>query len=328
MFRMLILMLISTFVFAEDRSLNIITDRSDFHLKEIISNYERKTGTTVELTFIKEGILEKAKMGDYDIMISKNSSEIIAAKKEGLLLPLSEMIVDIVDTGYIDNIDNKWFLMSHRIRAFHVRNDVVDVPQTYKDLAKIKYKGRICIRKLTHSYNLELFGTMLYDMGDVEFTKWFRSFKENLARDPVGNDRNQVKGVYDGICDIAIANTYYRGLMKSNPEQKPWTDATKMYIPNQNQNDSGAISLFAGVGHLSHNPINKHFSLYLLSDNVQKGLSKNNFEYPVSPSNMSNTVKKYGESQGLNYNSIKLHENIQNDLFEYRKRAYIIVKNN
>jgi iron(III) transport system substrate-binding protein len=44
-------------------------------------------------------------------------------------------------------------------------------------------------------------------MGEEKFKEWFAAFKDNLARTPVGNDRNQVKAVYEGICDIAIANT-------------------------------------------------------------------------------------------------------------------------
>ena len=45
----------------------------------------------------------------------------------------------------------------------------------------------------------------------------------NLARKPEGNDRAQAKAIHEGVCDIAVMNTYYFGKMKFNvdkPEQK------------------------------------------------------------------------------------------------------------
>ena len=44
-----------------------------------------------------------------------------------------------------------------------------------------------------------------------------------MARKPQGNDRAQAKAIYEGVCDIAIANNYYMGKMMTNdkkPEQK------------------------------------------------------------------------------------------------------------
>lgn len=306
--------------------LKILTDRSDFHLTKIVKDFEKKTGKTVELTFVKKGIIERAQSGDYNIMISKDSSEVIAAKQMGMLQPLPASLYHDLTVDFKDAESYKWFIMSYRIRAIHVKNDIKDAPMSYEDLAKPQYKGRICTRSHTHNYNLELYGTLLKDMGKDKFTKWFKAFDSNLARVPAGNDRNQVKGVFQGECDIAIANTYYRGLMLDNPEQKPWADATTMIIPNQGVNDSGAIALFAGVGTLSDNPLVTEFYKFILSDDVQKGLSLHNYEYPLEVKNVSPTVYKYGSEQGLNFSTIKLHENIQDKLYNLRKEAYKIVK--
>lgn len=307
--------------------INILTDRSDNHLKVLVAQYEKETGHTVNLTFIKKGLVEKSRSGNYDIVITKNSSELISASQKGLLKRLPSRVFVSVPEGFKDD-DRKWFLMSYRIRVFHIRNTTTDWPRTYEDLEKPQYKGRICIRKLTHNYNLELFGTMLRDMGPQRFTAWFKGFKANLTRQPYGNDRNQVKGVFEGECDIAIANSYYRGLMESNPAQKSWADNTILYIPDQGPNDHGAIALFAGVGMMSNKDINSIFLSYLIRDDVQKGLSVNNFEYPQRSRNTSPSVHRYGETQGLNCTTLKIHPNIQNGLFEYRKRAYLIIKSN
>lgn len=310
------------------QEINVLSDRSDFHLKALAKNFEKESGITVNLTLVNKGIIERAQTGSFDIMISKDSSEVVASKGLKLTKPLHPNVLAAVPDGFKDTLDNQWFLMSYRIRAFHVAKETKDVPLTYEDLAKPQYKGRICIRPLTDNYNLELFGTLLSDMGDVKFEKWFVGFKSNLARNPVGNDRAQVEGVFKKVCDIAIANTYYRGIMLEDSEQRKWAEATTMYIPNQDANSNGAIALYAGVGALSANPANEKFMMYLIRDDIQKELSKENYEYPINPKNTSEASQKYGVEQGLDYKTIKVHPDIQNKLFDYRKKAYLILKSN
>ena len=55
-----------------------------------------------------------------------------------------------------------------------------------------------------------------------------RGFSANLARKPDGGDRDQAKAIAAGECDIALGNTYYVGLMRTNekePERR--TGATR-----------------------------------------------------------------------------------------------------
>lgn len=324
---MILIFICSLFSHALAADLNIITDRSDFHLTEIVKTFEQNTGKSVDLFFVKEGIIEKAQSGKYDIMISKDSSDVVAAKEIGMLKRLPSSINKEISKNFIDK-DQTWFLMSYRIRAFHVKSSITDAPLSYEDLAKPQYKGRICNRSLTHNYNLELFGILLSDWGEEKFTNWLKDFNNNLAKIPAGNDRSQVQDVFNGICDIAIANTYYRGVMLSDPNQKAWAEATTVIIPNQGQDDSGAIPLYAGVGTLTNNILIADFYRYILSNNVQKSLSLNNFEYPLVLGNVSDAVNNYGVEQGLKATTIKMHKNNQNELFELRKQAYKIIKTN
>jgi iron(III) transport system substrate-binding protein len=312
---------------SDKKSIHVITDRSDAHLLDLTSKFEKESGVEVNLTFVKNGIIEKVKSYDYDAIISKDSSELVAAKDEGLLHTIDDSVLDNIPTNFKD-IDKQWFNMSYRIRSFHMKKGLTDAPTSYEDLAKPQYKNRICIRSLTHNYNLEMYGTMLSYMGEEKFTNWFKGFKSNIVKDSAaGNDRTQVKGVYDGECDIAVANSYYRGLMLQDPEQKKWAEATYLYIPNQ-ENGRGAIALYSAVGSLSDNTNNKTFLNYLISKETQQQLSYDNYEYPIKTENTSPTVKQYGDAQKLDYKSIKLFDNVQNDLFELRKKAYLIIKAN
>jgi iron(III) transport system substrate-binding protein len=288
--------------------IKLLTDRSDVHLKDLVEIYNKSTSDNVTLEFVKNGILERAKSGHYDVIISKG-------------------MYHYIDTEFKD-IDYTWFNMSYRARAIFVRKGFKNPPMTYADLAKPEYKGKICIRSFTHNYNLELFGTMLSDMGTEDFTKWFKAFESNLARKPAGNDRNQVKGIYDGVCDIAIANTYYYGLMLDDKEQKNWANSVDMIIPDQGDDDNGAISLFSAVGVLSDSKKVKRFLEYLISDETQKYLSVHHHEYPLEIGNAAPDVRHYGKFTGVSLDTLKKHKNIQNDLFKYRKEVYGIIKDN
>jgi iron(III) transport system substrate-binding protein len=64
----------------------------------------------------------------------------------------------------------------------------------------------------------------------------------NLARKPQGNDRAQARAIHAGLCDVALMNTYYYGLMKFNlkkTEQQEWAKSIRIVFLNQGDDDRG-----------------------------------------------------------------------------------------
>ena len=105
---------------------------------------------------------------------------------------------------------------------------------TYEELADPKWHGKICIRSGQHAYNVDLIASMIAHHGGTWTEEWLKGVKANLARKPAGNDRQQVKGVYAGECDLAIGNTYYMGAMLTNtkdPEQKEVGEFSQDSLP-------------------------------------------------------------------------------------------------
>jgi len=322
---MLCVVLFGLGVLEAKETIKVITDRSDFHLNEIIETFNKKSEIDIEVFFTEKGLLERAKIGGYDIIISKNSSEIIAAKHMGLLKTIPSEIYKGINPAFKDP-NAQWVNMSYRIRAIFVKKGFKNPPMNYSDLAKPEYKGKICIRKFTDNYNLDLFSTLYDDYGAEKFKVWIKAFNSNLARNPAGNDRSQVKAIYENECEIAIVNTYYMGVMLEDPEQKKWAESVDMIIPNQSKKTSGAIMIYSGIGIMNDSSNVTKVLKYLLSDEVQKELSVHNYEYPLNPKNTSETVIKYGSFQKLNNTTIQLHKNIQEELFNIRKTIYPIVK--
>ena len=62
---------------------------------------------------------------------------------------------------------------------------------------------------------------------------WARDFVSNLARKPQGNDRAQAKAISQGICDVAIMNSYYYGNMKfsDDADQRLWAGSLRLILP-------------------------------------------------------------------------------------------------
>ena len=86
---------------------------------------------------------------------------------------------------------------------------------TYEELADPKWKGKICIRSGQHVYNISLIAAMIAHKGEAKAEEWLKGVKANLASKPAGGDREQAKDILAGVCDIALGNTYYVGLMRT-----------------------------------------------------------------------------------------------------------------
>jgi iron(III) transport system substrate-binding protein len=156
---------------------------------------------------------------------------------------------------------------------------------TYEDLSDPKWKGKVCIRSGQHPYNTALIADYIAHYGAEETEKWLTGLKGNLARKAAGGDREGAKDILGGVCDIAVANSYYVGLMRSGSggdEQKQWADAIKVILPTFK--DDGTHVNISGAAVAKHAP-NKDEAVklleYLVSDEAQKIYAEANYEYPV-----------------------------------------------
>lgn len=153
------------------------------------------------------------------------------------------------------------------------------------DLADPKWKGKVCIRSGQHPYNTALFASHIAHHGEEATETWLTGLKTNLARKAAGGDRDGARDILGGICDIAVANSYYVGLMRSGAggeEQATWGNAIKVILPTFK--DGGTQVNISGAAIAKHAP-NKDeavkFLEYLVSSEAQEIYAKANYEYPV-----------------------------------------------
>jgi len=90
--------------------------------------------------------------------------------------------------------------------------------------------------------------------------------------------------VSQGVCDIALGNSYYYGKMLDDPNKAPAAKDVRIVFPNQG--DRGTHVNISGVALMKNAP-NKENALklveFLSDDEAQHMYADINFEYPVKP---------------------------------------------
>jgi len=267
---------------------NIYTSRQPELIQPIFDAFTAQTGIEVNVLYSGKGLIERMKAeanrSPADLYITADIANVKAATDAGLTQPHGSSVVDEVVPAELRDAGGHWFALTTRARVVYASKERVaeGAVTTYEDLADPKWKGRICIRPGSHSYNLSLIAAMIAHHGPEQAREWVRGLKANLARTPQGNDRAQVKAVWAGECDIAIGNTYYMGKMLAKPDQRAWASAVNVVFPvfeggGAHINISGAAVTRSSPNH--DNAIK--LVEFMLSAEAQKLYAELNYEYPV-----------------------------------------------
>lgn len=276
---------------ASSEEVNIYSYRQEFLMAPLLEAFTAQTGIKANVVFASKGLIQRMKIeglnSPADVLLTSDIGPLYDAVTADVLQPTVSSELESAIPAHFRDSNNLWFGLTSRARIAYASKDRVgaDELKTYEELADPKWAGRICTRSGKHSYNLTLIGSMIAEHGEEYAETWLEGLKANLARKPQGNDRAQVKAVKEGVCDIALGNTYYFGKMITNdkePEQKTWANSVNLVFPNQE--DRGAHMSISGAGIAKYAP-NKEAAVKLLeflsSEKAQEIYAKENFEFPV-----------------------------------------------
>src|SRR5690606_34069145 len=107
--------------------------------------------------------------------------------------------------------EGRWFGFSRRARVIAYDKEKVqpDEVASYEQLAGPRFRGRLCIRSSDNVDNQSTLAALIEAWGPERATEWARGIVANMARQPQGGDRDQIKGVAAGVCEAALTNSYY-----------------------------------------------------------------------------------------------------------------------
>jgi iron(III) transport system substrate-binding protein len=280
--------LASAFAARAAGEVNIYSYREPGLINPLLAQFTKETGIKTNVVFSTNGLIERlaaeGKNSPADLLLTNESGLLLQAVAAGVTQPVhSEALKQAIPASLRDDKD-QWFGLTRRARVVYASKDRVKQGAiTYEELAEPKWLGKICIRSGQHTYNVALVASLIAHHGEAATEKWLNGLKANLARRPAGGDREAVRDVQAGLCDIAIGNTYYMAAMLKNPDQKAWADAVRIIFPNAD--DRGTHVNVSGVAMTANAP-NKDNAVrlmeFLASAEAQRIYAEANGEYPVA----------------------------------------------
>lgn len=173
-------------------------------------------------------------------------------------------------------------------------------------------RKKVCVRSSDSVYNQSLVAGMIAHHGEAKTEAWAKGLVANFARPPTGGDRDQIKAVAAGECEVTLANTYYLGSMVDSRDEAEKQAAAKVAVFWPDAKTTGVHVNVSGAGITAHarnrdNAVN--LLEFLTSDAAQRWYAETNHEYPVNPAiPPSATLKSWGEFKADTLNVAKLGE--------------------
>ncbi len=272
---------------------NLYSARQENLIKPLLDDFTRDTGIRVNLlTGRADELLQRLRLegrnSPADVLITVDAGNLHQAKAAGVLSGIESRVLDEnIPESYRDP-EGQWYGLSMRARPILYNKEKVDPSElsTYEALTEAQWKGRICIRSSSNIYNQSMIASIIASDGAEAAQSWANGIVSNMARPPQGGDRDQIRAAAAGVCDIAIANTYYLGAMLAGDDPAQRADAEQMGVFFPNQEDRGTHVNISGAGISAHAP-NRDNGIrlieYLTGEDAQRWYAEVNQEYPVRP---------------------------------------------
>lgn len=274
---------------AEDE-VNLYSARQEPLIQPLLEQFTEETGIQVNMVAGgADSLLQRLRLegrnSPADVLITTDAGRLHQAQQAGVLQAVESDILDESIPARYRDPDGEWYGLSLRARPILYHRDRVDPQElsTYEALTSEQWEGRICIRSSDNVYNQSLVAAMIATEGVEAAEAWAAGIVNNMARRPQGGDRDQIRAAADGVCDVAIANTYYLGLMLAG-EGRDREVAEQIGVFWPNQDDRGTHVNISGAGVTAHAP-NRDNAIrlieFLTSRETQQWYAEANQEYPI-----------------------------------------------
>ncbi len=286
---------------ASAAELNVYSHRQPFLINPFLAAFEKKTGTRVNVVFASKGLVQRllaeGRRSPADVVLTVDIGRLYAYADKKLFAQIYSTKLQNNIPAHLRDAGSRWFGLSKRARVVAVSKKRVNPSevQRIEDLADPRWKGRICSRPGSHVYNRALLASIIAARGHEAAEEWARGLVSNLARRPQGNDRAQVKAIYEGVCDIAIINSYYYGKLKSSKvaAQRKWADAIQIVFTNQRGRGNHVNISGGGVAvHSKNKALAVKLLEFLTEQTAQSLYGTINYEFPVNPNTEPSTEVK------------------------------------
>lgn len=223
-----------------------------------------------------------------DVFVTADAGALWRAQNAGLFQQTRSETLESRIPANLRAPGGEWFGFSRRARVVaydpaKVRPEEVD---TYEELASPRFRGKLCVRSGDNVYNLSLVGALIEAWGPDKAREWVQGVTANLARQPEGGDRDQIRAVAAGVCEVALTNSYYfiRLANSDTPADREVAGKLRLGFPSLDGQGSHVNISGGGVAANAPNRANAVRLLeFLSSPESQTLVSQYNNEFPASP---------------------------------------------
>ena len=290
----IILIFINTNDEVQSEEVNIYTSRHYDADDLLYKQFTKNTGIEVNIIAGKgSALIERLKAeganSPGDVFFTVDAGNLANFQKQGFLQPIQSETIKQVVPVELRGENDEWVAVAKRARVIFYNPELVNENEVkninYEDLSNDMWRGKIVIRSSSNMYNQSLVSSLISNLGIEKTEEWAKGLVANFSRKPQGNDRSQIMAVANKEASIAIANTYYIGIMLSGKGGEDQLNAAKkVKIAFPNQGNRGTHINISGGGILKHSPNRENaekFLEFLLSKEAQNHIVNNTFEYPV-----------------------------------------------
>lgn len=276
----------------------VYSSRSHYGSEPVFEAFTKKTG--IKVTFLmgnnnevferlkNEGARTKA-----DMLLTVDAGNLWNAAREGLLAPVESKTLEANIPAHLQDPQNRWFGLAVRARTIMYSTARVKPSDlsTYEALGDPRWKGRLCLRTSTNTYNQSLLASMIKQHGEAATEKIVRGW---VANEPIyiNGDTQILEAIQAGRCDLGITNSYYLARLAA---KDPGIAVAPFWA---DQNTGGVHVNVSGAG-VTANSANRANAIALLeflsTPEAQQTLAAASFEYPANPKVAPHDVlKKWG----------------------------------
>ncbi|MCR8690434.1 MULTISPECIES: extracellular solute-binding protein [Campylobacter] len=250
--------------------------------------FESQTGIKINIIKDKEQMAKmNAPDSKADLFMGMDVSTFAKLQNDDKFAPAKSKIIDSIVPANLKDKNNEWIGLSKRARVIVYDKKAIDpkLIQNYEDLAKPELKGKLLMRTSNVSFNRSLLASIIANDGEDKAKEWAKGTLNNLARDPKGGDREQARGVYEGIGAVGVMNSYYIITLLNSKKQSDQETAKSLGVIFPNQDGRGTHINITGIALLKSSQ-NKDSAIkfieFMLSKEAQEILVSTSHEYPVN----------------------------------------------
>lgn len=263
-------------------------------IQPVLDAFAFESGLPVHVEYMTAGqlldrLVDENDAPKADVIFTMEALRLAKLVNAGVLQPVVSPALEAAIPAKYRHPDGLWFGLSKWARtAFYskYRVDPADL-QTYSDLAGDAFEGKVCVRTSNKIYVQSMLASMIANDGEAATRRFVDGLVSNFAREPIDLDLVQIQGIADGICDVAIANSYYYGRLvpqMRDPETKRILDAVGIvFLEQEGRGVHMNVSGFAMTRKTDKQDAALQLMEYMIRPTVQRLYADGSMDHPIVP---------------------------------------------